>query len=329
MRVLITGVAGHLGSRFAHWLLEHVPGVEIIGIDDLSWGYRENVPLGVRFIQRDLLLAWGGAVDYVFHFAAFASEGLSPFVRRYCLKNTAEITTCLINAVIRSGGCRRFVFTSSMAVYGRGAAPFAEDAHCRPIDPYGAAKLLSETDLQIAGEQHGLPWTIIRPHNVYGPGQNLWAKYRNVLGLWMRAAIEGKPLRVYGDGLQRRAFSYIDDILPCLWAAATRDEAQGEIINLGGESPVTILEAAETLRDVIGPNVRLEHCQGRHEVREAWCTVDRSRRLLDYADRTPLSVGISKMWHWSQEAWDRYPERRVEPPLEIEVPQGLYEYWQA
>lgn len=327
MRVLITGVAGHLGSRFAAWLLEHVPDVEIIGLDNLSWGFLENVPEGVRFIHRDLLHAWGGQVDYVFHFAAFASEGLSPFVRRYCLRNTAEITTALINAVLASGSCRRFVFTSSMAVYGSGSAPFSEDDACRPIDPYGAAKLFSETDLQIAGQQHGLPWTILRPHNVYGPGQNLWAKYRNVLGLWMRAALEGQPLQIYGDGLQQRAFSYINDILPCLWAAATQDAAVGQIINLGGSQPITILKAAQTLQDVIGGHVRLEHVQGRHEVREAWCTVERSQQLLDYADRMPLGVGLTRMWHWAQDTWSRYPQRRKSPRLEIELQQGLYDYW--
>lgn len=329
MRVLITGIAGHIGSQFARWLLSSVPGVEVVGIDNLSSGYRENVPAEVKLLECDLLGAHAimdhfGPVDYVFHFAAFAAECLSPFVRQYSLRNTAEITTALISAVIQSGGCRRFVFTSSMAVYGNGMPPFAEDDPCIPNDPYGAAKLYSEHDLRIAGEQHGLPWTILRPHNVYGPRQNLWAKYRNVLGLWMRAALEDEPLVVYGDGQQQRAFSYIDDCLPAIWTAATSEATEGEIINLGSAEPVEIGHAAQIVAKLCGASI--EYREPRHEVKRAYCTAEKAQRLLGQQDRC-LADGLAPMWEWAQDAWERFPERRAEPVIHVELDRGMYDGW--
>ncbi len=326
MRVLITGVAGHLGSSFARWLLANTD-VEIVGVDNLSCGYLENVPEGVDLHVGDLLDGVDlPPVDYVFHFAAYAAECLSPFIRRFNYTNNLVATANLINWAINAGSVKRFVFTSSMAVYGRGSPPFAEDAACHPIDPYGVAKLACERDLQIAGEQHGLPWCIIRPHNLYGPGQSIWQKYRNVLGLWMRAALEGKPLRVYGDGQQLRAFSFIDDCLPCLWAAATNPEAQGQIINLGGERPISIANAAKLVSAITGQG-EIVHLEPRHEAAKAWCTVEKSQRLLGYREQTGLCDGLEAMWAWAQDAWERYPERRELPAVSFEVTKGLPSYW--
>ena len=249
MKVLITGIAGHLGSCFARWILDKMNGVEVYGIDDFSTGYRENVPHGVNLYP--CVLGSNTAetplnahqYDYVFHFAAYAAEGLSPFIRCYNYSNNLHGTAQVVNACIRNS-VRRLVFTSSMAVYGDQEAPFYEDVNCCPLDPYGNAKLASERDIQIAGEQHGLDWCIIRPHNVYGPYQDIWTPYRNVLGIWMARALRGEPMLIYGDGSQQRAFSYIDKVIPCLWQAATTRDASKQIINRGGKIPRYIGEAA-------------------------------------------------------------------------------------
>lgn len=324
MKVLITGVAGHLGSAFARWLQERID-CEIWGVDDFSCGYRENVPLGVKLITGDLGASKVPQADYVFHFAAMAAECLSPFVRSYHVHNNLGGWSNLLNQVLDTG-CQRLVFTSSMAVYGNGTAPFSEESPCRPHDPYGAGKLFCETDLRIAGEQHGLDWCAIRPHNIYGPGQSLWQKYRNVLGLWMRAALDGQPMLVYGDGQQRRAFSYVDDILPCLWQAAVAPEASRQIINLGGTESTSILAAAEATARITG--AKIEHREARHEVKEAWCTVDKSEKLLGFQDTTRLNAGLKKMWAWAQEAWERFPSRRTQTDaFAIELDRGLYSYW--
>lgn len=163
--------------------------------------------------------------------------------------------------------------------------------------------------------------------NCYGPGQSIWQKYRNVLGIWMARHLDGLPLLVYGDGTQRRAFSYIDDCLPCLWKAATSPACSRQTINLGGIHPTTILNAAETLVDVMGGGT-IEHRQPRHEVSQAWSTHAKSVELLDYADRTPLRDGLASMWDWAKDAWPRYPERRTQSDnIKMECRRGIYEFW--
>jgi len=213
MKVLITGVAGLLGSRLSDWLIENTE-YDIIGIDNLSGGYIENVNKEIDLYKFDL--ADGNNVeklfgevrpDLVYHFAAYAAEGLSPFMRAYNYKNNLISTAKVTNACINNH-VSRLVFTSSMAVYGHGwegKRPFDESDPPSPIDPYGIAKMACEMDIQVAGEQHGLDWCIIRPHNVYGEKQNIWDKYRNVLGIWMYQHLNNEPMSIFGDGEQKRA----------------------------------------------------------------------------------------------------------------------------
>ena len=191
MNILITGVAGLLGSRLADWIIENQPDAKIVGIDDLSGGYYENINKNVTFYQLNLVddnIDWIFNIhkfDYVYHMAAYAAEGLSPFIRSYNYQNNLVATSRIINECIKYD-VKRLIFTSTLAVYGHGDGNiFDEKQIPKPIDPYGVAKYGCEMDIQIAGEQHGLDWCIIRPHNVYGVNQNIWDKYRNVLGIWM------------------------------------------------------------------------------------------------------------------------------------------------
>ena len=217
-KVMITGVAGLLGSRLADYLKDSNSEIYVIGIDDLSGGYIENVNSNIdEFHQVDVTntkqmktIFDNTKPDYVFHFAAYAAEGLSPFIRSFNYKNNLIATTEIINNCIRHN-VKRLVFTSTMAVYGENQLPFTELLQPKPIDPYGVAKYACEMDIQIAGEQHGLDWCIIRPHNVYGEKQNIWDKYRNVLGIWMYNSLNNQPITIYGTGEQTRAFSYIGD----------------------------------------------------------------------------------------------------------------------
>ncbi len=239
-KVLITGVAGLLGSRLADWIIENKPEYQVVGIDDLSGGYKENINPKVEFWQMNLVehpienCFEVNKFDYVFHFAAYAAEGLSPFIRCFNYDNNLKATARIVNECIKHD-VKRLVFTSTLAVYGHGyGGIFDEKQVPKPIDPYGVAKYACEMDIQIAGEQHGLDWTIIRPHNVYGIKQNIWDKYRNVLGIWMYQYLNDQPITIFGDGEQTRAFSYIDDSLEPLWNAAVLPQASKEIINVGG-----------------------------------------------------------------------------------------------
>jgi len=326
--VLITGVAGLLGSRLADWIIENKPEYTVIGVDDLSGGYKENVNPKVKFWQMNLIdhpidnIFNTHKIDYVFHFAAYAAEGLSPFIRTYNYDNNLKSTARIVNECIKHD-VKRLVFTSSMAVYGHGYDDiFNEDQQQAPIDPYGVAKYACEMDIQIAGEQHGLDWCIIRPHNFYGRNQNIWDKYRNVLGIWMYQHLNNMPMTIFGDGKQVRAFSYIDDSLEPLWNAAVTPKASKEIINLGGIKEYSIKESLETLIEVIGEG-EITYLEARHEVKHAVPTWQKSVDILGFEYKTNLKEGLTQMWNWAKNQpmrdrfiWDRY-----------EIEKGLYNFW--
>jgi UDP-glucose 4-epimerase len=324
-KVLITGVAGLLGSRLADYLIANQIA-NVVGIDNLSGGYLESIPDEVDFFQLDLvkddISEYFRDVDYVFHFAAYAAEGLSPFIRMYNYQNNLVATANVINQCIKNN-IRRLVFTSTLAVYGHGnKSIFSEEQRPAPIDPYGVAKFGCEMDIQIANEQHGLDYCIIRPHNVYGVNQNIWDKYRNVLGIWMYQELNGMPWTIFGDGNQTRAFSCIDDIVEPLWKAAIVSEASKRIINLGGIEEHSINNAASVLEEVIGNKHRL-YLEGRHEVKHSIPTWKLSEEILGFEHKTSLKDGLEKMWNWAQNQPNR--ERFVWPFYELD--NGIYSYW--
>ena len=327
--VLITGVAGLLGSRLADWIIENKPEYKVVGIDDLSGGYEINVHPKVDLWEIDLVkhpisvCFEKNKFDYVFHFAAYAAEGLSPFIRCFNYDNNLKVTARIVNECIRTD-VKRLVFTSTLAVYGHGyGGIFDETQQQAPIDPYGVAKYACEMDIQIANEQHSLDYCIIRPHNVYGIKQNIWDKYRNVLGIWMYQYLNDEPMTIFGDGEQTRAFSFIDDILEPLWNSATREEASKQIINLGGVEEISIKEAANTLRAVIDTKDEFRYLEARHEVKHSIPTFQKSIDLLDFKSTTTLYDGLEKMWIWAKNqpmrerfVWDEY-----------ELDKGIYSFW--
>ena len=328
MKVLITGVAGLLGSRLADYIIENVPEAEVVGIDDLSGGYKENINPKVTFWNQDIVnhpienCFEVYKFDYVFHFAAYAAEGLSPFIRKYNYENNLVATAKIVNNCIKYN-VNRLVFTSTLAVYGHGEGGiFDENQQQAPIDPYGVAKYGCEMDIQIAGEQHGLDWCIIRPHNVYGRNQNIWDKYRNVLGIWMYQHLNGKPMTIFGDGEQTRAFSCIDDIVEPLWKSAILPEASNQIINLGGVEEWTINDACKVLQKVIGGGT-IEYKEGRHEVKHAIPTWQKSIDILGFEHKMELEDGLKDMWEWAQ----KQPKREQFVWDSYEIDNGIYSFW--
>lgn len=329
MRVLITGVAGHIGSRLAAYALREEPGTEIVGVDDLSGGYRENVPQMVDFNVHCASAVPSGHFDVVFHLAAYAAECMSPFVRRYNYENNLAVTGAVVSQLIDRGFKGRLVFASSIAAYGNAggfSAPFDEVYPCTPVDPYGIAKHAAEQDIQVAGRQHGLDWCIVRPHNAYGPYQSIWQPHRCVLGIWMRAALEKKPLVIFGDGKQRRAFTYVDDLVPALWRAGTWRCASKRVINLGGKEPMSINRLAELVQGAVG-EMEVKREPMRHELKDAWCTTQRSEELLQYRDSVPIERGIREMWDWAKIAWEEFPGRRLPIHLPVETRVGMPPSW--
>lgn len=324
--VLVTGVAGLMGSRFAKHLLSK-GNVHIIGIDNLSGGYLDNVPPGVEFHHADAAtcdldaIIADRTIDVVVHYAALAWECLSPFMRKATHMSNLIATTNVINACIKHN-VGRLVYASSMSIYGDQIPPFDESMPGKPIDPYALSKYASMLDIQIAGTQHGLDWCILIPRNVYGVGQDLLDPYRNFIGICLYKALHDDPLTIYGDGLQVRSFTYIDDILEPMWQACVSPAASHEVINLGGIVKSTILDAANTVLDVVGQG-SVVHLPPRYEVREAFATWQKSVELLGFDHRTSLREGVTEMWAWAQK-FKGHP-RRIFQSYELDV--GLYPQW--
>lgn len=335
MNILITGAAGLIGSCLTHYINDNYPEHFVIGTDNLSGGYRTNLPEDnerFKFYKIDTeddnlkTIFEQYYPDIVYHMSAYAAEGLSPFLRKYTIISnnfaTANVINCCINYDVK-----RLIYTSSMAVYGDGiiGERFDETLTPAPLDPYAISKYASELDILCANRIQDLEYCIIRPHNVYGIRQNIYDTYRNVLAIWMMQFKNNEPMIIYGDGLQTRAFSYVDDMLEPLYKAGTSDKAKNQIINLGSSEQVTIKDACLTLCDILSNygNPVYEHKEARYEVKHAIPTHEKSVELLDYKDTVSLKEGLRKMWFWVK---DLPKEGRFHWP-KYEIEKGLYSYW--
>jgi len=302
--VLVTGAAGFIGSHLVDELVGM--GYRVIALDDLSGGYQENVNSKATFIK-------GSVTDheflnkifkkyqpyFVYHLAAYAAEGLSHFIRRFNYTNNLIGTTNIIDACV-SNNVKHLVFTSSIAVYGSLTPPMTEDMVPHPEDPYGVAKYAAEQDIKLASEMFGLPYTIFRPHNVYGERQNIADRYRNVIGIFMNQLMLNKPLTVFGNGEQSRGFTYIKDISGILAKAPLNPKAKNQIFNLGAEQPITINQLIVILNKVMGVEPIIRYLPARHEVMHAFASHQKVRRAFHLTDgeETPIELGLTKMWHW-------------------------------
>jgi UDP-glucose 4-epimerase len=331
MKVLVTGGAGFIGAHVARHLVD--AGHEVIVLDDLSGGYEENVPAGATFVAgssadpelvEELFREHG--FSHVFHLAAYAAEGLSHFIRRFNYTNNVLGSVNVVNAAIRAETVERFVFASSIAVYGPAQTPMSEDVVPEPEDPYGIAKYAVELDLAAAQRMFGLDYTIFRPHNVYGELQNLADPYRNVIGIFMNQVMSGKPMTVFGDGLQTRAFTHIDDAAPVIARSIDVPAARNEVFNVGAETPHTVLDLARAVArafDVTEPEI--EFLPARQEVVHAFSDHAKLHRVFGQEQAVPLEEGLRRMAEWAQEAGVREPVRFES----VEVLKNLPPSWAA
>ncbi len=328
---LVTGAAGFIGAHVVRALIDQ-NRVQVLALDDLSGGFRRNIPAEVEFIEgsvtdSDLLadLFQRHRIRYVYHLAAYAAEGLSHFIRRFNYQNNVIGSVNLINEAIRHE-IECFVFTSSIATYGAVPSPMREDQTPRPEDPYGIAKLSVEFDLAAAHHMFGLDHVIFRPHNVYGEYQNLGDPYRNVVGIFMNRLMQGLPFCVFGDGMQQRAFSYVGDIAPVIAGSPWVPAARNQVFNIGADVPYTINELAEEIRTAMGrPEHPIEHLPPRNEVAIAYSDHSKARRVFGDHAGTTLSEGLRKMAAW---AWQEGIQAG-KPFDGVEVSRNLPPSWRA
>jgi UDP-glucose 4-epimerase len=326
---IVTGGAGFLGSHLCNRLLHD--GYQVVAIDDLSGGYKENVPNGVAFFEADVCrpaqirrLFRRLRPSVVCHFAAYAAEGLSPFIRRFNYHNNVTGSANVISAIIQYAPDCQLVFASSAAVYGDAPVPYREDGPLLPIDPYGVAKSAIERDLFLAWRQFGLRSICLRMHNVYGPRQNLNDRYRNVAGIFIRQALRGELLSVFGDGGQVRCFTFVDDVCNVVSRLLGHSSRPGWFaVNVGSDEETAIRELAKKVAIQLGVDDRVNHLPSRDEARHVVCDHSFLASLLGEVVFTPLSAGIAAMCDWARCSTSRPWVR----PCAIEVPRLLPAYW--
>ena len=299
---LVTGGAGFMGSHVAEHLLK--AGHNVVVLDDLSGGFRDNAPSAATFVEgsildHDLL---GRLFDkynftYVYHLAAYAAEGLSHFIKRFNYLNNLIGSVNLINQSVNHN-VKCFVFTSSIAVYGAGQTPLTEDMIPVPEDSYGIAKLAVEQELKVSHEMFGLDYVIFRPHNVYGERQNIGDRYRNVAGIFMNQLLKDEPMTIFGDGTQQRAFTHIDDVAPIIANAIHIGAAHNETFNVGADVPYTVNDLAAFVADAMGKECRIKYLDPRNEVKIAFSDHSKAERVFGKRTKVDLPDGIRAMAEW-------------------------------
>lgn len=311
-KVLVTGAAGFMGSHLVDYLVNG--GHEVFGVDDLSGGYSSNVNPKSRFTKLDLREKEAARVlieqirpQIIYHLAADATEGRSQFTPINCTERNYSVYLNLLVPAIKNG-MEKIILCSSMSVYGSQRPPFSEEMEPKPEDIYAISKAAMERATEVLAQVHGFKYTIFRPHNVYGPRQNLADPYRNVIGIFINCLLHNRYFYIYGDGGQKRSFSYIDDVTPYIAKAGFMEKTNGEIFNIGPREEYTISKmAGEVLSNFIDdPDNPPEHLKPKYlparpkEVREAFCTCDKAERILGYKTSVDLSEGIRRMVDWAK-----------------------------
>jgi UDP-glucose 4-epimerase len=243
-------------------------------------------------------------ISYIFHLAAYAAEGLSHFIKRFNYENNLIGSINLINTAVNYN-VKCFVFTSSIAVYGKNQLPMTEEMIPMPEDSYGIAKLAVEKELEISRVMFGLNYIIFRPHNVYGEHQNIGDKYRNVVGIFMNQIMQNKPLTVFGDGEQTRAFSYIKDMAPVIAKSIYVEKAYNQIFNVGANKPYTVNELAEKVCQAFCVPVNKKYLKERWEVKHAFSSHKKVERIFGYRAKYSLDEGIANMAQWAKKVGSR------------------------
>lgn len=327
---LVTGGAGFIGAHVAAELI--AVDDEVTVLDDLSGGFRDNIPAAATFVEGsitdpslvDALFA-ASRFDYVYHLGAYAAEGLSHFIKRFNYVNNVVGSVNLINASINTG-VKGFIFTSSIAVYGASPElPMTEETPARPEDSYGIAKYAVEQELHASRAMFGLDFMIFRPHNVYGTRQNIADRYRNVVGIFMNQILQDRPMTIFGDGLQTRAFSYIDDVAPVMADALDVPAAWNQVFNIGADEPYRLNDLAHGVARAMGVAPNIQHVAARSEVVHAHSSHDKLRRIFGERQHTGLDAGLRTM-----AAWVRTHGARVSTKFDgIEVTKNLPAVWLA
>lgn len=312
MKVIITGGKGFIGSHLTDRLINN--GFDVTVLDDDSGG--DNINPKARYLRLDCRneRAVDSAFnmvkpDIVYHLAANAAENKAQFSPIDVTSRNYDAFIKVLTPFIKYGG-KRFIFTSSIAVYGRIPIPFNEADTLKPKDLYGITKLAAEKTLEIMSLVHKFEFVTLRFHNVYGPRQNMTDPYRNVVTIFMNAIMNKKPIYIYGDGEQKRGFTYIDDIVDALDKSIFCN-VKNRAFNIGTDTITTLNQLAIEIGYKGKPIYLPERPQ---EVKVAIADHMKAKLYLGYRDKTSLKIGLEKTWEWAKAMG---PQKPIYTPLEI------------
>lgn len=314
-KILVTGSAGLIGSHLVDYLIKK--GNKVYGVDNLSVGSKDNITQAAyqNFWHADLrqkktteFLMRIIKPDIIFHCAAWAHEGLAQFSPNLITENNLNIFLNTLIPAIRSG-VKRFVVFSSVATYGDQEPPFTEETPTKPVDLYGLNKVFCEEAVKILSKVHDFEYTIVRAYNIFGERQSLTDPYRGVAAIFMNKLMHNEPFYIYGDGEQKRGFTYIKDVIPYIADCGFSPDAKNETFNIGGQNVYTVNELAKTIIEVSGKRIEPIYLPDRaQEVKIAYCDTSKAKRKLGLEETTSLKVAIENMWKWAKEKGPQEPK---------------------
>jgi len=283
MKVLITGHEGLVGSN----LIKRLEGNEILGMS-LENGYDLRDEKMVDQVIGEF------NPDVVYHLAAYAAEAMGQVSPVDMTQRNVGIFVNVLKASINAG-VKKFIYTSSVAVYGEATVPYREDGPTIPKDVYGVNKLASEQILKIMAKVYGFEYVIFRPHNIYGPGQKMDDPYKNVVALFMRKLLERDPYILFGEGKMERAFSYVDDVVDVLYQGLNLSNVT---MNVGSDKAVSIKYLSDLLQEITGLSVPIEMKPSRpQEISMFLADHSLQSSLVKYKE-TDLRDGLERTWAW-------------------------------
>ena len=306
---IVTGAAGFIGSHLAETLLKK--GEEVIGIDEFNDYYdpffkNKNVSFlksydNFKLIEADIqFLDWNSLlqdVDVVYHQAAQAGVRASwgQGFRFYTERNISA-TQALLEAAKDAKNLKRLVYASTSSVYGDAETlPTSELVCPKPVSPYGITKLAAERLCGLYHKNFGVPFVALRYFTVYGPRQRPDMAFHK----FYKAVIEDEAIPVYGDGLQTRDFTFVSDAVAANLAAATVEDAVGEIFNIGGGSRVVLKEVLETMEEIVGKPIKRNHIEkAMGDARHTAADVSKAKKILGYQPSISLREGLTREWEW-------------------------------
>jgi UDP-glucose 4-epimerase len=308
-RILVTGAAGFIGSHLADRL---AGDAELVLVDDFSVGLRENLALlagrsNVRIVEADVrdmerMRELCRGIDVIFHMAiSCLRTSLAKPVLSHEINAGGSLSVCL---AARDCGVGRFVYVSSSEVYGTArVAPMSESHPLEPTTIYGASKLAGELYALAAHRTYGLPALVVRPFNTYGPREPWQGERAEVIPRFILQLEAGRPPVVYGDGEQTRDFTFVEDTVRGLLAAAECDALVGDVVNVARGREVSILRIAGLLAGLLGrAGAAVRHEPGRPgDVRRHYADVAKAQRLLGWAPRVEIEEGLARTVAWFRE----------------------------